>query len=144
MTIIVHGEPGPQGSKRFVGRGIMIESSPKVKPWREAVKWAALVAMGKTELLPGKPQIEMIKGPVTCRIVFTMKRPPTAPKSRKYPANAPDIDKLTRSTFDALTQAGVWEDDGRVVDQHSIKVFPGSHPHALDVPGAVIFVERME
>ena len=42
----VFGLPGPQGSKRFVGRtktgrGLMVESSAKVKPWREAVKWAA-------------------------------------------------------------------------------------------------------
>ena len=50
LTIKVYGIPGPQGSKKFCGvsksgRGIMVESSAKVKPWREAVKWAAREAM---------------------------------------------------------------------------------------------------
>ena len=34
----VHGLPAPQGSKRHVGKGVMVESSKYVKPWREAVK----------------------------------------------------------------------------------------------------------
>ena len=34
--------PAPQGSKRHVGGGRMIESSAKVKPWREAVRSEAL------------------------------------------------------------------------------------------------------
>ena len=49
ITITVYGMPGLQGSKRFVGtrggRGVMVESSAKVKPWREAVKFAAREAM---------------------------------------------------------------------------------------------------
>jgi hypothetical protein len=37
LTITVHGSPAPQASKRFVGttkggRGLMVESSAKVKP----------------------------------------------------------------------------------------------------------------
>ena len=34
--------PAPQGSKRHVGNGRMVESSAKVKPWREAVRQEAL------------------------------------------------------------------------------------------------------
>ena len=45
MRITVHGTPAPQGSKRHVGNGVMVESSAKVKPWREAVKWAARQSM---------------------------------------------------------------------------------------------------
>ena len=38
-VITVEGiEAAPQGSKRHVGRGIMIESSKRVKPWRDAVR----------------------------------------------------------------------------------------------------------
>ena len=29
--------PAPQGSKKHVGRGILVESSTKVKPWRQDI-----------------------------------------------------------------------------------------------------------
>ena len=48
IQIIAYGLPAPQGSKRFVGmhggRGVMVESSRRVKPWREIVHAAALAA----------------------------------------------------------------------------------------------------
>jgi hypothetical protein len=34
----VNGHPAPQGSKRHVGGGRMVESSRAVGPWREAVR----------------------------------------------------------------------------------------------------------
>jgi Holliday junction resolvase RusA-like endonuclease len=48
------------------------------------------------------------------------------------------VDKLERATYDALTQALAWEDDGRVLENHSVKAYPGEHSHALDKPGVVI------
>ena len=141
IEIIVYGLPAPQGSKRFVGhaksgRGIMVESSAKVKPWREAVKWAA--SGNPTELPPHVP------GPVTVEMIFTMPKPKAAPKSRvTYPDRKPDLSKLVRSTEDALTDAGVWEDDARVVSCWSRKVFPSEDKDALDRPGAVIRIESL-
>jgi crossover junction endodeoxyribonuclease RusA len=38
VIIVVRGIPAPQGSKRHVGGGRMIESSRAVGPWREAVR----------------------------------------------------------------------------------------------------------
>lgn len=35
----VFGLPAPQGSKRHVGEGRMVESSKRVKPWRRQVAW---------------------------------------------------------------------------------------------------------
>jgi Holliday junction resolvase RusA-like endonuclease len=68
-----------------------------------------------------------------------MPKPTSAPKRRRtYPAVSPDIDKLERSTYDAITQAQAWEDDGRVIENHNRKVYPGEHPEALDQPGAII------
>jgi Holliday junction resolvase RusA-like endonuclease len=136
ITITVIGIPGPMGSKRFVGtskagRGILIESSKKVKPWREAVVFAAR-EMGKK-----------ISGPVGYSMVFSLPRPKSAPKSRIWPDRKPDLSKLIRSTEDALTDAGTWEDDSRVISQGSGKVFAGSgQPDALDVPGCVIRIWR--
>jgi Holliday junction resolvase RusA-like endonuclease len=125
--IEVIGCPAPQGSKRHVGKGIMIESSAKVKPWREAVVWAARESGVK------------VPGAVTMVVIFTVPKPKSAPKTRRtYPDRKPDLSKLVRSTEDALVTAGVIEDDARIIHCASGKVFPNEHPDALDVPGAVI------
>ncbi len=36
----------------------------------------------------------------------------------------PDLDKLERATFDALTAVGVWKDDGQIVMTEASKVSP--------------------
>lgn len=131
IQITVYGSPAPQGSKRFLGikggHGVMVESSKAVKPWREAVKYAALV------------DARRVAGPVEVEMIFTLKKPASAPKRiRTWPDKKPDLSKLVRSTEDALTDAGVWEDDARVVKTASEKCFPGTHPLSLPVPGATI------
>ena len=68
LVITVHGTPAPQGSKRHVGRGIMVESSAKVKPWREAVKHAALDA-----ITPGTSQ--EFAAAVLVDVTFRLQRP---------------------------------------------------------------------
>ena len=149
MIITVYGTPAPQGSKRFVGhaksgRGIMIESSAAVKPWREAVKWAALEALEPRELSVEAHCNGGFVGPVRVRMVFTLRRPAAA-KKREYPHTKPDLSKLVRATEDALTDAGVWEDDARVVELTAAKAYP-IIPHVpgteiLDRPGCVITIE---
>lgn len=137
IEIIVYGEPGPQGSKRHVGKGIMVESSKKVKPWREAVVYAAREAMA------GRPALT---GPVVLEMVFTVRKPKSAPKRRRiWPATKPDLSKLARSTEDALTTAGVYEDDARIVEYARLaKVFPLEDRAALDVPGVIIAVRSVK
>ncbi len=116
------------------GKGIMIESSAAVKPWREAVKHAA------REALVGMP---CILGSLRVRMIFTLPKPKSAPKSRRtYPDKKPDLSKLIRSTEDALTDIGAWEDDARVVDLIAGKRYPSEGVDALDRPGVVISVEQ--
>lgn len=136
LTITVHGEPAPQGSKRHVGGGVMIESSKKVKPWREAVKHAALNLMYLTP--PGTVR-EPVDGPLFVEIVFTVRKPTSAPKRRvTWPAKKPDLDKLIRSSFDALSDAGVWRDDAQVVELTAAKRYPDEGADTLPHPGAII------
>lgn len=136
VEIRVYGMPGPQGSKRLIGkdgrgRGILVESSAKVKPWRQAVKYAALEAAGR------------VTGPLEVQMTFTLPKPKSAPKTRKtWPSSRPDLSKLVRATEDALTDAGAWDDDSRVVRCVASKVFPGEGPDALDRPGAVIRIQE--
>ncbi|MGH3587533.1 MAG: RusA family crossover junction endodeoxyribonuclease [Pseudonocardia sp.] len=155
ITIIVHGIPAPQGSKRHVGGGVMIESSKKVKPWREAVKHAAL----DTRLIDdGTRYLEPLDGPLAVSMVFTMRHRPTSrptwwPRGVRWsrtlmwrPASTPDLSKLCRSTEDALTDAGVWTDDARVVEYRRLaKHYVGDPAGGVlsSGPGAYIAVWRL-
>jgi crossover junction endodeoxyribonuclease RusA len=136
IMITVYGLPGPQGSKRLVGRdgrgrGILVESSARVKPWREAVKHAAIETS------------QRVAGPVAVEMTFTLPKPKSAPKRRKtWPSSRPDLSKLVRSTEDALSDAGAWDDDARIVHCVACKVYPGEGPDALDRPGAVIRIQE--
>jgi Holliday junction resolvase RusA-like endonuclease len=134
MTILqftVHGIPAPQGSKRHIGRGVMIESSKKVKPWREAVKWAAREAMPMGW--------QKLDGPIQLRVHFYMPRPKSA-KGLVACWRMPDLSKLLRATEDALTDAGVWADDARVVAANIFKLYED----AENLPGARISVYPWE
>lgn len=151
MKIVVYGLPGPQGSKSFKGtfkgkdgrqHAKLVESSKKVKPWRDDVKYAAEVAIGQRDD-PG--DWVPMDGPILLVVVFTLPAPKSLPKHiPSFPSKQPDLSKLVRSTEDALTSAGVWRDDACVVECRSIKTYPigtlGSHVDALHSPGAQIRV----
>jgi len=136
IHIDVLGMPAPQGSKRHVGRGIMVESSTKVGPWREAVV-AAATNQGHAN--------RMMTGPVTVDVSFYFPRPKghyrasgalkdTAPFTH---STKPDIDKVLRSTLDALVQAGVIADDSHVQAVEARKLYATNDR----APGALIYVE---
>ena len=93
--------------------------------------WSVSAAVGNTSI-----------GPVMVRMIFTMPKPASAPKRRRiWPMGMPDLSKLARSTEDALSDAGIWRDDARVVEYGRLaKVYPGEDPEALDTPGAIIEV----
>ncbi|MDA8072339.1 MAG: RusA family crossover junction endodeoxyribonuclease [Actinomycetota bacterium] len=104
FALFALGAPAPQGSKRHVGRGVLIESSSKVRPWRETVKAAAPVVP--------RP----LDGPLAARVVFTLPRPSSARKPETVPYRIPDLSKLLRGIEDAITEAGLWADDARVAE----------------------------
>jgi Holliday junction resolvase RusA-like endonuclease len=137
LGLSVHGTPAPQGSKRHVGKGVMVESSEKVKPWREAVKWAALEAMK----LDGTQR--PLEGPLHIGVTFTLPKPASAPKTRRsWPSKRPDLDKLIRSTLDGLGEAGVWIDDAQVIQISASKVYPTEGMGAMSTPGARIAIRQ--
>jgi Holliday junction resolvase RusA-like endonuclease len=143
LTIIVFGDPAPQGSKRFVGiakhtgRGILVEQSKKVKPWRQDVAAAAREAVSGGKALDGN---------LAVRMVFTLPKPVSAPKTRRtWPNKRPDISKCCRSTEDALVTAGAIADDARIVEYSRLaKVFPNEDPEALSSPGVRIEIRKLE
>lgn len=128
MLISIVGEPAPQGSKRHVGNGRMIEASKKVGPWRAAVV-DAVALLGP---------FEMFTDPVAVAIVFHLAKPKTV--KRLLPSVPPDLDKLIRGLFDALTIAGVWADDSLAVVVHATKVYT---PEGGE-NGALVSIETVE
>lgn len=111
IRFVVEGTARPQGSKRHVGNGIMIESSKHVASWRNWVRMKASQTMqGRTPLT----------GPLIVSIAFGFDRPkkhflskglrPDAPTMHQ---GKPDIDKLLRAVLDALTGV-VFTDDSQV------------------------------
>lgn len=150
VSLVVHGMPAPQGSKRAVvhrstGRAVTMESSKRVGPWREAVKHAAL-ADGFGPNLDEALLVDMVFTFVRPRAHYRTGRNAHLLKDGvpRQPASAPDLSKLARSTEDALTDAGVWRDDARVAEYGRLaKVWAGEDPDALAVPGAVIRVWRL-
>jgi len=113
LTFVVYGLAAPQGSKRYVGNGRMIESSKNVGSWRQDVKHAALACV--------PPNWDTTR-PMALSVVFRFKRPathigkkgirPSAPQHNTSGRNG-DLSKLVRSTEDALT--GVTYDDDRQI-----------------------------
>ena len=111
LDLFVPGRPAPQGSKRHVGGGRLVESSKAVGPWRDLVAWHAAQEF----------RIAPLDGPLRVSLMFVMPRPSGTPK-RTTPAavKRPDLDKLVRSVFDALSGV-VWRDDSQAVEIHAYK-----------------------
>lgn len=153
LTFIVYGTPAPQGSKRHVGNGVMVENNHQaVHTWREDVKLAALRA------LEAHPSWERDYRQVVGHMVFTLPRPRSHYRTGKFahllrddaPALhgvKPDLDKLVRSTGDALTAAGVFADDCRLAQLFASKTYVstvGWPVGALDRPGARVVLTGVD
>lgn len=114
FTFTVYGTPAPQGSKRHVGRGILIESSKALRPWRDILTWHARDAARQARW-------DGHDAPVCVTLAFHLARPKSAPKRRVWPSVKPDIDKLSRAVLDALVDAAVLRDDAQVVHLDAAK-----------------------
>jgi crossover junction endodeoxyribonuclease RusA len=131
VIITVRGTPAPQGSKRHVGGGRMIEMSKAVGPWREAVRAETQRAM---ESADASGWIAEFDGPVAVFIGFYLPRPKSTPRKVVYPAKRPDLDKLARAVLDGLTMGGAWQDDSQVIRLQVQKNYAGpANPPGCDI-----------
>lgn len=105
LSFFVPGKAAAQGSKRHVGRGVMVEMSKDLPAWRTAVANTARAAH------QGRPTID---GPVAVALTVYVQRP-KATRFKTYPAGPKDLDKQQRAVGDALTASGVIRDDARIV-----------------------------
>lgn len=134
LTFTVAGmTPAPQGSKRYVGHGRLIESSQHVKPWRLLVQQAALATNHPT-----------ITSPVSLSIAFLFPRPKShytskgllKPSAPLFHSVRPDGSKLLRSTEDALVDAKLLHDDSLI----AIGTFTKRYCRDGERPGAILTI----
>jgi len=111
----------------------MVESSQKVKPWRQDVKFTALEA---------KPDDWVTSCPMALSVAYRFQRPMAhylkhglRPSAPYYVTSARDgdLDKLLRSTCDAMTGV-LFDDDRQVVSINAIKRYCTE----TEQPGAII------
>ena len=153
MSLFVPGNPVPQGSKRALLRKgtnipIVIDANRiGLAQWRAQV---AAYAMEYRQKVLG----HTLTGPVAIRLEFWFQRPAShyLPVNSKrseralrddapvYVGAAPDLDKLIRSVFDALTDADVWHDDGQAVKVVATKLYANLHVPNSPRPGVSIDV----
>lgn len=108
----VAGTPVPQGSKTAYvvnGRARLVDANTKLKAWRKTVTLAAIDWDWQTDQ------------PVEIWMRFVFQRPKSV--KRALMSVRPDADKLARAILDALTDAGVWQDDAMVVALHAVKEY---------------------
>jgi Holliday junction resolvase RusA-like endonuclease len=128
IAFIVLGRPQPQGSmKGFVlpgkdggkPRAILTSANTKMKPYRQQVGWAALDARAKAghNGLFAEKQIA-----VSVEVKFYLEKPPSISKKRVHLSVKPDIDKLCRSTIDAMTGI-MFADDSQIVQLQASKYY---------------------
>jgi len=141
LHFFVPGLPAPQGSKRYLGKGITVESSKRVAPWRADVRAAAETALN------GDHQA-LWDNPLAVQLAFFLPRPKshygTGRNSDRlkdsaplYPAVTPDADKLARAVLDGITGV-VFADDKTVVDLKVRKLYAESTR-----PGVSVVVDVM-
>jgi Holliday junction resolvase RusA-like endonuclease len=142
LSVRVPGIPIPQGSMRgFVvgGRAVLTSDNPRLRSWRNDLAAALFAARS------GPP----MTGAVVLKVWFFLPRPAShygrhgrlLPSAPARPIGArDDLDKLVRAIGDAATVAGVWRDDGQVVDCHSSKRWADSDAiaNAEGGPGVLI------
>ena len=139
ISFFVPGHPKTAGSKRHVGRGIIVDSSgAKGREWRALVQDRCREALQFSE----KPAIAF--GPVRLGVVFVLPRINAHYRGKEHKmrddapyhhATRPDTTKLLRAVEDSLTGIA-WRDDAQVAVQEAWKVYG-------DEPGAFIRIEAL-
>jgi len=100
-----------------------------LKPWREAIKLAAIDAFEKKQMFPFQEAIVV-------EVVFHMPKPKTV--KRIWPTVPPDTDKLCRALGDGLSvDAAVIQDDSLIVKWVATKIYSNQ-------PGAIVRIRKVD
>lgn len=147
VTIDVRGLPRPQGSMRLHK---LPNGSTAARYPAAVYEWRAQVQQAVAEVLRSEEQRDLTQfvGAVEMRLGFELPRPAShfgtgrnrgqvRGSAPTWPRTMPDLDKLVRCVSDAITDAGLWHDDGQVCVIHSAKRY------TTEVPGVLITVTEL-
>jgi crossover junction endodeoxyribonuclease RusA len=123
LEFTVYGKPQPQGStKAYMPKGarfpVVTSDNEKLKPWRQQISGTAESIIRS---VPGA-SVPMLHEAVEVRLQFYFDKPKSTKKSVIHKITKPDIDKLERAVFDALTGIA-FKDDAQVVKVSKDKLF---------------------
>lgn len=137
LTFSVAWNPATQGSKRHVGKGVMIESDKGLPDWRsEVVRQARSSAIEQSWTMPAE-------GAIYCGLTFSFVKPKSV--RRPFPTVKPDVDKLVRGVFDALTISRVIGDDRQIVEGFFLKRYTvGDEPPGVRIKLGLITLVQDE
>ena len=142
LTFSVAGRPAPKGSLRAVVlrsrrgplRTQLLHDNPRTKTWQTLLRDEAAYALARAGLSP-----VLLPRPAAVRIVAAFVVPCPQKLQRRADARPTskkdDLDKLTRTLFDALTGV-VYDDDSQVVEVHVSKRYPRNG----DVVGVSVWI----
>lgn len=158
VVVIVDGHPEGQGRISYNKHGAGYYSNSKtLKPWRDAVRAAALELAGRhmwegVKKKPCRrcglylPEHAVWAAGIPVKFEAECVFPPVASApGRLYPTvrSAGDWDHLGRAIGDALTGV-LWADDSQIIDGRVTKCYSTDPYAALRDPGAVIWVQRAD
>jgi Holliday junction resolvase RusA-like endonuclease len=136
----VLGKPAPQGSKRHVGNGVMVESSQRCKPWRLDVKHTALE-------LRSEGWYANMDAAIFLSVTFVFARPKNHFRTNgqlkpKAPVHCTgrigDVSKLVRAVEDAMTGI-IYNDDAQIISLIAHRRFA----HDREQPCAIITITAL-
>lgn len=145
LHLRVVGRPAPQGSKHLGGAGQLLEQSAYLPAWRAAVRIAAYRAYAETglpaDLLPLFPRLDAVH---VEQMTFLLGHDQCRVNGSDEPIGTPDVDKLLRSTLDALggarrQTARLFADDSQVA---RISNLSKQYARGMDKPGAIIVISN--
>jgi Holliday junction resolvase RusA-like endonuclease len=148
VGFFVPGIPAQQGNHRTNQYGATYETSKNHAPWRDSIIYAAREARPA-----GADDGILFAGPVCADLTFIFPRPKNhygtgrnagvlKPDAAYYKTTAPDLDKLIRAALDAITVAGIWQNDAQVAMlQGGGKVY--TQPNGINDPGLMVSIRSL-
>jgi Holliday junction resolvase RusA-like endonuclease len=130
IKFTIYSDPIAQGRPKFSTRG----GFAKVYDPKKSRDWKELVAMEAKRR--GCYQLD---GPLRMILVFRLRKPKSAPRSRKYPIVKPDTSNFIKGIEDALN--GIcYHDDSQIIILEAQKVYA---PEGIE-PGVLIQIEQIK